>query len=85
MCLVWRDGANPQTLTFVTFAYPDFLLVPEEHGTAVVDVALGVVVMSSVAPRSAELLKTRGLRVERLPQRVRELEGCVTCVSVRLR
>lgn len=67
-------------------AYPAFLPVPEEHGTAVVDIAPGVVVMSADAPRTAELLEGRGLRVHRVPlSEFEKLEGCVTCLSVRVR
>lgn len=67
-------------------AYPSFLAVPEEHGTAVVDVAPGAVVMSADAPRTAELLEARGLRVHRVAlSEFEKLEGCVTCLSVRLR
>lgn len=67
-------------------AFPDFLAVPEEHGTAVVDVAPGVVVMSADAPRTTELLEARGLRVHRVAlSEFEKLEGCVTCLSVRLR
>ncbi len=67
-------------------AYPDFLPVPEEHGTAVVDVAPGVVVMSADAPRTAALFEARGLQVVRLAlSEFEKLEGCVTCLSVRVR
>ena len=66
--------------------YPVFLPVPEEHGTAVVDVADGVVVMSADAPRTAALLEARGLEVHRVTLgEFEKLEGCVTCLSVRLR
>lgn len=66
--------------------YPAFLPVPEEHGTAVVDVAPGVVVMSADAPRTAELFEARGLVVHRVDvTEFEKLEGCVTCLSVRLR
>ncbi len=66
--------------------YPRFLPVPEEHGTAVVDLGENTVLMSSDAPRTAELYAGRGLRV--VPVAITEfekLEGCVTCLSVRLR
>ncbi len=67
-------------------AYPRFLGVPEEHGTAVVDLGDGAVVMSDDAPGTAELLAARGLGVERVPiSEFEKLEGCVTCLSVRLR
>jgi dimethylargininase len=66
--------------------YPRFVAVPEEHGTAVVDLGDGAVVMSADAPRTAELLAARGLEVERVAlSEFEKLEGCVTCLSVRLR
>ena len=64
---------------------PD-LVVPEEHGTAVVDLGGGAVVMSADAPRTAELFRSRGLDVVAVPiTEFEKLEGCVTCLSVRLR
>ncbi len=66
--------------------FPSFLPVPEEHGSAVVDLGDHVVLMSSDAPGTAELLSRRGLQVVRVPISEFELlEGCVTCLSVRLR
>ena len=66
--------------------YPEFLPVPEEHGAAVVDLGDERVVMSADAPRTAELLASRGLAVERVPvSEFEKLEGCVTCLSVRVR
>ncbi len=60
--------------------------MPEEHGTAVVDLGDGAVVMSADAPRTAELLRARGLDVVTVPiTEFEKLEGCVTCLSVRLR
>lgn len=67
-------------------ALPPDLVVPEEHGTAVVDLGDDAVVMSADAPRTAELYRARGLDV--VPVAITEfekLEGCVTCLSVRLR
>ena len=44
------------------------------------------VLMSAVAPRTAELLAARGLEVVAVPvTEFEKLEGCVTCLSVRLR
>ena len=64
---------------------PD-LVVPEEHGTAVVDLGDGAVVMSADAPRTAALHRARGLDVVTVPiSEFEKLEGCVTCLSVRLR
>ena len=63
-----------------------FLPVPEEHGTAVVDLGDGAVVMSADAPRTAALLRERGLAVQEVAiSEFEKLEGCVTCLSVRLR
>jgi len=62
------------------------LVVEEEHGTAVVDLGGGAVVMSADAPRTATLFRSRGFDV--LPVAITEfekLEGCVTCLSVRVR
>jgi len=67
-------------------AFGEFLEVPEEHGTAVVDLGGGAVLMSSGAPRTAELFGARGLEVVTVPiTEFEKLEGCVTCLSVRLR
>ncbi len=66
--------------------YPEFLVVPEAHGTAVVDLGDGAVLMSADAPRTAALLAARGLEVVAVPiSEFEKLEGCVTCLSVRLR
>jgi dimethylargininase len=66
--------------------FPTFLPVPEEHGAAVVDLGDGVVIMSADAPRTADLLRGRGLQVVTVPiTEFEKLEGCVTCLSVRLR
>ena len=63
-----------------------FLRVPEEHGTAVVDLGDGAVVMSADAPRTAALLRERGLAVHEVAiSEFEKLEGCVTCLSVRVR
>jgi dimethylargininase len=67
-------------------AFPAFLEVPEASGTAVVDLGDGALLMSSDAPRSAELFRARGYEV--VPVAITEfekLEGCVTCLSVRIR
>lgn len=67
-------------------AFPTFLEVPEEHGTAVVDLGDGAVLMSADAPETAELFRARGLEVETVPvSEFEKLEGCVTCLSVRIR
>ena len=67
-------------------AFGPFLGVPEEHGTAVVDLGGGAVLMSADAPRTAELYRSRGLEVVTVAiTEFEALEGCVTCLSVRLR
>jgi dimethylargininase len=52
----------------------------------VVDLGDGRVLISADAPRTAELLSSRGLAVERVAvSEFEKLEGCVTCLSVRVR
>ncbi len=66
--------------------FEPFLAVPEEHGTAVVVVDDATVLMSADAPRTVEMLRARGLTVVTVPiTEFEKLEGCVTCLSVRLR
>ncbi|PRZ05727.1 dimethylargininase [Isoptericola sp. CG 20/1183] len=63
-----------------------FLPVPEPEGNAVVVLDPGTVLMSAAAPRSAEIFRERGLQVVTTPvTELEKLEGCVTCLSVRLR
>jgi dimethylargininase len=67
-------------------AFDAFLAVPEELGSAVVVVDESTVLMSADAPATAELLRSRGLTVVTVPiSEFEKLEGCVTCLSVRLR
>ncbi|MFD7664597.1 dimethylargininase [Streptomyces sp. NPDC059788] len=66
--------------------FPRFLAVPEEAGAHVVLLGGGRLLMSASAPRSAELFADLGY--EPVPVEIGEfekLEGCVTCLSVRLR
>lgn len=66
--------------------YPVFEGVPEEHGTAVVVLDDRTVLMSSDAPLTAERFRARGLEVVTTPiSEFEKLEGCVTCLSVRVR
>jgi dimethylargininase len=66
--------------------FPDFLPVPEEAGSHVVLLGAGRLLMSASAPRTAELLERRGYTpvVVEIGE-FEKLEGCVTCLSVRLR
>jgi dimethylargininase len=63
-----------------------FLAVPEEAGAYVVVLAADTVLMAASAPKSAALIADLGYRV--VPVDISEfekLEGCVTCLSVRVR
>ncbi|MEV0090773.1 dimethylargininase [Streptomyces sp. NPDC050738] len=66
--------------------FPRFLPVPEEAGAHVVLLGGGKLLMAASAPKSAELFADLGY--ETVPVDISEyekLEGCVTCLSVRLR
>jgi dimethylargininase len=66
--------------------FADFLPVPEAHGCAVVVLDPTTVIMSADAPATSALLRDRGLTVVTTPvTEFEKLEGCVTCLSVRLR
>ncbi|MET0736023.1 MAG: dimethylargininase [Microbacterium sp.] len=66
--------------------FPAFLGIPEEHGTAVVVLDERTILMSSDAPDTASLYRERGLEVVTTDvTEFEKLEGCVTCLSVRLR
>ncbi len=63
-----------------------FLAVPEDGGAHVVILDADTVLMSTSAPRTAEILRRRGLDVVEVDiSEYEKLEGCVTCLSVRLR
>ena len=63
-----------------------FLPVPEESGAHVVLLGGETVLMATDAPRTRELFERRGLRVVAVDiSEFEKLEGCVTCLSVRLR
>ena len=66
--------------------WPHFRAVPEESGSHVVDLGDGRLLMAASAPRSAELIADLGFTP--VPVDISEfekLEGCVTCLSVRMR
>lgn len=66
--------------------FPTFLPVPEPEGTAVVVLDEGTVLMSASAPATTALLQDRGLTVITVPvTEFEKAEGCVTCLSVRVR
>jgi dimethylargininase len=63
-----------------------FLAVPEETGVAVVVLDESTVLMAESAPESAALIADLGYRVVTVDiSEFEKLEGCVTCLSVRIR
>jgi dimethylargininase len=69
-----------------TCVFPGFLEVPEEHGTAVVDLGDGALLMSADAPRTVARFRARGFDVVVVSiTEFEKLEGGVTCLSVRIR
>lgn len=66
--------------------FPSYLSVPEAHGVAVVVLSPTHVIMSSHAPKTQALIEQRGFTVTTLDiSQFEALEGCVTCLSVRIR
>ncbi|WP_223778067.1 dimethylargininase [Streptomyces sp. 135] len=66
--------------------FPRFLPVPEEPGAHVVLLGGGKLLMAASAPKSAELLADLGFDPVLVDiSEFEKLEGCVTCLSVRLR
>jgi dimethylargininase len=66
--------------------FPRFLPVPEESGAHVVLLGGGKLLMAASAPRSAELIASLGYELVLVDiSEFEKLEGCVTCLSVRLR
>jgi dimethylargininase len=67
-------------------AFPAYLAVPEEPGAHVVLLDGSTVLMSTSAPRTQEVFESHGLRVVAVDiSEYEKLEGCVTCLSIRLR
>jgi dimethylargininase len=65
--------------------FPRFLAMPE-HGAAVVVLSDDTVLMAASVPQSAALIESLGYRVLTVDiSEFEKLEGCVTCLSVRLR
>jgi len=59
--------------------------VPEKEGVAVVALDEETLLMSEAAPETAELLRELGYDVVAVDiSEFEKLEGCVTCLSVRL-
>jgi dimethylargininase len=69
-----------------TSVFDRFLPVPEEGGSHVVVLAPDTVLMAASAPRSQALIADLGYRVVSVDiSEFEKLEGCVTCLSVRIR
>ncbi|MBF4619073.1 N(G),N(G)-dimethylarginine dimethylaminohydrolase [Clavibacter sp. VKM Ac-2873] len=65
--------------------FPSFLPVPEAEGTAVVALGDDTLLLSAAAPRTADLLRSLGYEVVTVDiSEFEKLEGCVTCLSVRI-
>src|SRR4051794_10916598 len=63
-----------------------FLAIPEESGAHVILLDEETVLMSKSAPQTQRMYEERGLRVIAVDMtEFEKLEGCVTCLSVRLR
>ena len=63
-----------------------YLEVPEVSGVAVVVLSLSSVLIASSAPKTAALIESLGYRVVTVDiSEFEKLEGCVTCLSVRIR
>jgi dimethylargininase len=66
--------------------FPRYVSMPEESGAHVVVLDEHTVLMAADAPRSAELVRALGYRVVCVDiSEYEKLEGCVTCLSVRMR
>jgi len=66
--------------------FPGFLAVPEESGAHVVDLGGSKILMADDCPRSAEMFASLGYEPVTVDiGEFQKLEGCVTCLSVRLR
>ena len=67
-------------------AFPRFLAMPEPEGGHVVLLGGDRLLISSAAPRSAEMLSAMGYETIVVDiDEFEKLEGCVTCLSVRVR
>jgi dimethylargininase len=65
--------------------FPSFLAVPEAEGAAVVALDDDTLLISAAAPRTAELLRGLGYEVVQVDiSEFEKVEGCVTCLSVRI-
>jgi dimethylargininase len=76
----WQPAVDDVSL------FPNFIAVPEESGSHVVILDERTLLLSADCPQTANLLRTRGYEVVTVDiSEYIKLEGCVTCLSVRLR
>ena len=76
----WPDAVDDVAM------FSKFLATPEESGAHVVLLGDGHLLMAADCPRSAELYRSMGYHpVEVDISEFQKLEGCVTCLSVRIR
>jgi dimethylargininase len=80
------DGSILGYAPLVPPFFRDFVSMPEESGAHVVLLRGGKVMLAADCPRSAELIAARGYDPVVVDiSEFQKLEGCVTCLSVRLR
>jgi len=76
----WDHAVDDPTL------FPKYRSMPEESGAHVVIIDDTTLLMAADAPQSADLLRSLGYRIISVDiSEYQKLEGCVTCLSVRLR
>jgi dimethylargininase len=76
----WNPAVDDQSI------FINYLAMPEESGAHVVVIDERRLLMAADAPQSKALLRARGYDVTCVDiSEFEKLEGCVTCLSVRLR
>jgi dimethylargininase len=80
------DGSVVGYAPLVPPYFRDFVSMPEESGAHLLLLRGGKVMLAADCPRSAELIAARGYDPVQVDiSEFQKLEGCVTCLSVRLR
>lgn len=78
----WLDGLDAASMSLL----PSVLAMPEEQGAHVVVLDHHTLILSAAAPLSAELLTKMGYNVLMVNiSEFEKLDGCVTCLSMRIR
>lgn len=84
--LVWDGALDAELLGLLTSTSRRLTKVTEEAGAHVVVINDKTLILSAAAPKTAALLRGRGFIVYTTDiTEFEKLEGCVTCLSVRLR